>query len=186
TNGSTVSGDVTSSVTATDNVGVERVEIRSGTRLLGTALVPSSGDTWIIPWDSWALPDGPVTYTATAYDTSGNSATVEGRVIITNPPPVDTAPAKGATVIKVSGKPSAKAGKPLTVQVPRSQPVVMRIKDPAFAGAEVSVRLGSSWVTVGKMDKKGWLPALQINGPGPYLMRLQPKAGKPGYLGIFV
>lgn len=185
-NGSVVTGDVNSVVTASDDLGVERVEIRSGTRLLGTALVPSNGDTWTIPWDSWALPDGPVTYTATAYDTSGNSAMIEGRVIIKNPPAVDATSAKGATVVKVSGKPNFKAAKPLTVQVPRGQPVVMRVKDPVYAGAKVSVRLGNSWVAFGKVDKKGWVPTLQINGPGPYLMRLQPKTGKPGYLGLSV
>lgn len=185
-NGSVVTGDVASTVIATDDLGVERVEIRSGTRLLGTALVPASGDTWTIPWDSWALPNGPVTYTAAAYDTSGNSATVEGRVIIKNPPAVDAASAKGAKVVTVSGKPSAKAAKPLNMQVARSQPMVLRVKDPAYAGAKVSVRLGNSWVAFGETDKKGYVPALQVNGPGPYLMRLQPMAGKPGYLGIFV
>ena len=185
-NGSTVTGDVNSMVTATDNVGVERVEIRSGTRLLGTALVPSSGDSWTIPWDSWALPDGPVTYTATAYDTFGNATMVEGRVIVKNPPAVDAVSAKGAMVVTVSGKPSIKAATPLTVQVTRSQPVVMRVKDPVYAGAKVSVRLGNSWVAFGTVDKKGWVPTLQINGPGPYLMRLQPKTGKPGYLGLSV
>ena len=185
-NGSVVTGDVNSVVTASDDLGIERVEIRSGTRLLGTALVPSNGDTWTIPWDSWALPDGPVTYTATAYDTSGNSAMIEGRVIVKNPPAVDATSAKGATVVKVSGKPNFKAAKPLTVQVPRGQPVVMRVKDPVYAGAKVSVRLGNSWVAFGTVDKKGWVPTLQINGPGPYLMRLQPKTGKPGYLGLSV
>ncbi len=181
-NGSAVSGAVTSSVTATDNLGVERVEIRSGTRLLGTAMVPKSGDAWTVPWDSWVLPNGPITYTATAFDTSGNSASVEGRVFIENPPAVQKASAKDAEPVVVTDAPSAKATKAPAINVPRGEAVRLRVKDKAFTKAVVYVRVNTSWESFGTIDSKGWLPAWRVNGPGPYLVRLVPKKGKAGFL----
>ena len=183
-NGSTVEGSVTTTATATDDIGIERIEIRSGSRLLGTALLPASGDTWTIPWDSWALPNGPVTYTATAIDTSGRSTTVEGRVIIANPPGVEKVPAKGATTVMVTGKVSTKGPKPSPVAVEQGSRVQLRMKDKAFTGAKVFVRLGTTWVALGTVDKKGRLPALRVNGPGPYVLRLAPSTGKTGYLAL--
>lgn len=181
-NGSNVSGEVSSAVTATDNLGVERVEIRSGTRLLGMALIPASADTWTIPWDSWALPNGPITYIATAFDTSGNSASVEGRVFIENPPAVQKVSAKNVDPVVVTVALPSKATKAPSVNVPRGSAVRLRVKDKAFSKAAVYVRIGMVWESFGAADSKGWLPAWRVNGPGPYLVRLLPTQGNAGYL----
>jgi subtilisin family serine protease len=66
--GSTVSSSITVSVTATDNVGVERVELYIDGALFGTS------STWPhnFYWNTNDLPDGYYELSATGYDTSGN------------------------------------------------------------------------------------------------------------------
>jgi hypothetical protein len=67
----TLTGTVTLEATATDNVGIARVEFFGGTKSLGTdTTVP-----YQLSWNSAALPNGFHDFTAQASDLSGNSTT---------------------------------------------------------------------------------------------------------------
>ena len=67
--GSTVSGTVTVSVSATDNVAIARVDLylNSNTRLGGDSTLP-----YALSWNTTTVANGSVMLTAVAYDSSGN------------------------------------------------------------------------------------------------------------------
>ncbi|MGA0931577.1 MAG: Ig-like domain-containing protein [Candidatus Nanopelagicales bacterium] len=184
TDGASVTGTVVSRVTATDDVGVERIEIHSGTRLLATALTPSSGSSWSIPWDSWTLANGATTLTVTAYDTSGNIAQAESRLVIANPTPVEKVPSKGARPVVISMALSGNPAKPPHISVERGEATRLRLSGKVFAGAVATVRIGKTWVSLGSANPKLWLPAVRVNGPGPYLVRMTTKFGKKAYFAL--
>jgi thermitase len=68
---STVSGLVPVSVSATDNVGVSKVELRVNGALLAT----DTSSPYAFSWDSSKVANGMSNVVATAYDAAGNSAT---------------------------------------------------------------------------------------------------------------
>jgi len=106
TNGATVSGTISVSATASDDVGVTKVEFYQGSTLLQTV---TSGP-YSINWDTTTVADAAYLVTAKAYDAAGNSTTSTAvSVTVSNappPPPPDTtppavsmtAPTNGATV----------------------------------------------------------------------------------------
>src|ERR1041384_2997621 len=72
TNGATVSGTLTLSGTASDNVGVTRVEFyRDATNLLGT--VTTAPYSW--SFNTTTIPNGSHSFTCKAYDAAGNVGT---------------------------------------------------------------------------------------------------------------
>ncbi len=75
-NGATVKGTVTATVTATDNVGVTKVGIYAGTRLVGWA-TPQSGSAWTLTFNTKTsvTPNGVYVLTAKATDAAGNTGT---------------------------------------------------------------------------------------------------------------
>ena len=103
-NGAIVSGNaVTVSATASDDDGVDQVEFFAGGVSVG---VDSNGaDGWSVSWNSTGGPDGPLTLTATATDTVGQTASDSVDVTVDNLGPAVsiTAPADGATVAGVVG-----------------------------------------------------------------------------------
>jgi subtilisin family serine protease len=85
TAGQTLTGTVTLEATATDNVGIARVEFFGGTKSLGT----DTTAPYQLSWNSAALPNGPYDFTAQAFDLSGNSTTsapVNATISNTAPP----------------------------------------------------------------------------------------------------
>ena len=68
---STVSGLVPVNVTATDNVGVAKVELRVNGSLVAT----DTASPYSFSWDSTKVANGMANLTATAYDAASNSAT---------------------------------------------------------------------------------------------------------------
>jgi len=115
--GETVSGTVTVSGSASDNLGLERVEFyRDGNVLLGT----DSSAPYSISWDSASTSDGEHTLFAKACDLAGNetasaarSVTVGAAVDSTPPTVAINSPANGATVsgtVTVSGSASDNLG----------------------------------------------------------------------------
>jgi subtilisin family serine protease len=70
-NGAPVAGTVTVRARAWDNLGIRRVDFYAGNKWLGAA----AAAPYSVAWDSTALPDGPHTVIAKAYDRSGNTAT---------------------------------------------------------------------------------------------------------------
>ncbi|KFE60805.1 Ig-like domain-containing protein [Hyalangium minutum] len=96
--GATVSGTLTLNVTATDNVGVTKVEFYDGATLLAT----DATSPYTFSWATRTVPNGTHVLTAKGYDSSGNVGTVERTVTIDNdftpPTATVTAPAEGASV----------------------------------------------------------------------------------------
>jgi hypothetical protein len=100
-NGSTISGTITLSANASDNVGVTKVEFyRDGTTLVGTATI----SPYSVTDNTTGLANGSHSYTAKAYDAAGNSTVSAASTVTVNnadttPPTVSlTAPANGSTV----------------------------------------------------------------------------------------
>ena len=91
--GGTVSGIVPINVTASDNVGVTRVDLLvSGTLLASDASAP-----YAFSWDSTALAGSSASLVARAYDAAGNAASSTAVVVSVGggtipPPPADTTP----------------------------------------------------------------------------------------------
>src|SRR5437764_10211696 len=79
--GSTVSGIVAVAVSAADNVGVTRVELRANTALVGT----KTTSPYQFNWDSAAVANGAVTLMASAFDAAGNTASATANVNVLNP-----------------------------------------------------------------------------------------------------
>jgi hypothetical protein len=101
--GATVSGTITVSASATDNVGVVGVQFKLDGTNLGAEVTAAP---YAISWNTTGATNGSHTLTAVARDAAGNTATstavsitVSNAASDTTPPTVSiTAPAKGATI----------------------------------------------------------------------------------------
>ncbi|MBA4180762.1 MAG: peptidase S8 [Anaerolinea sp.] len=99
---SVVTGTVTATAVASDNVGVTKVEFYVDGALKGTA----TASPYSTSWNTTVVADGSHSLTAKAYDAAGNSASsalvtvsVQNLAVDSTPPTVSiTAPASGATV----------------------------------------------------------------------------------------
>ncbi len=69
--GATLAGTVTAAASATDDVGVTKVEFYAGTTLVGTA----TAAPYTVAWDTTTVPDGQYALTAKAWDDAGNKTT---------------------------------------------------------------------------------------------------------------
>src|SRR5262252_4057420 len=103
-NGATVSGTVTVSASASDNVGVAGVQFTLDGANLGAE---DTASPYSVSWNTTGVANGSHTLTATARDAAGNRTTSAAvTVTVNNGPPPDTtppsvnitAPANGATV----------------------------------------------------------------------------------------
>jgi chitodextrinase len=82
-NGSTVSGTITVSGTASDNVGVTKVNLRIDDTFAQTDDAPP----WSFSWDTTAIPDGNHNLTLKAFDAAGNEGVSPAvTVTVANPP----------------------------------------------------------------------------------------------------
>jgi subtilisin family serine protease len=97
--GAVLSGTVSLSATASDNVGVTKVEFYEGTTLLGA----DASSPYSYSWNTRNVANGPYLLTVKAYDAAGNISTADRTVTADNdfvPPTVAlTAPEMGATLI---------------------------------------------------------------------------------------
>jgi Bacterial Ig domain len=95
---STVSGTITIAASATDDVGVARVEFRADNTVLANLTAPP----YTVSWNSTSVLDGTHYLFVTAYDTAGQSSGATLNVTVRNdytaPTTTLTAPASGATV----------------------------------------------------------------------------------------
>ena len=103
-NGTTVSGTVSVSANASDNVGVAGVQFELDGSALGSEVTSAP---YSLSWDSTTVPNGSHSLTAVARDAAGNRTTATSVTVTvsnsgggdTTPPTVTmTAPANGATV----------------------------------------------------------------------------------------
>jgi hypothetical protein len=97
--GTLVSGTVGVAVSAADNVGVTRVDLRVN----GATVATSNVAPYQFSWNSTTRPDGPATLTAVAFDAAGNSKASTGLGVTvandkTAPVLAITSPANGAIV----------------------------------------------------------------------------------------
>ena len=114
TSGATVSGSITVSATASDNVGVAKVELYNDGRVIGT----KTSAPYSVSVDTSTLANGSTTFGARAYDAAGNvglapQVTVTVNNTTTPPPPPPT------TSGKLLWSPPALTN-PTTVQVTNS------------------------------------------------------------------
>lgn len=79
-NGATVSGTITVSANASDNVGVSRVELSVDGSLVGT----STASPYQVSWNTTSVGNGGHTVTAKAFDAAGNSASSSASVTVSN------------------------------------------------------------------------------------------------------
>ena len=92
--GTAVSGTVEITANASDDVGVTKVEIGAGDQTLATF----GSAPYVVQWDTCKVADGPVTLTATATDTVGQTGTNSVQVVVDNSaPPVLTGTAGEGT-----------------------------------------------------------------------------------------
>jgi thermitase len=111
--GSVVTGQIPVDVSATDNVGVAKVELRVNGSLVGTDTTAPYG----FSWDTTKLANGNATLAVTAYDAAGNAAsqsvgvTVSNVVAVDTTPPVVTvlSPGNGSSIVGTSVTVSASA-----------------------------------------------------------------------------
>jgi peptidoglycan/xylan/chitin deacetylase (PgdA/CDA1 family) len=87
--GATVSGQLTLTANAADDVAMNRVEFYAGTKLIATV----SSAPYETVWNSADEANGPVTLTAKAYDAAGNAASDAVTVTVSNQPADTTPPA---------------------------------------------------------------------------------------------
>lgn len=87
--GGTVSSSVTVTITASDNVGVDHVELYNGATLIAS----STTAPYTFTWDTKTVADGAATLTAYAYDTKGNKGTSAGVTVTVSNAVDSTAPA---------------------------------------------------------------------------------------------
>jgi hypothetical protein len=94
-NGATVSGKVTVSANATDNVGVAGVQFKLDGANLG-AVVTGAGPVYSVSWDTTTVSNASHTLATVATDTAGNSATSASISVTVSNPPVITSVTAGA------------------------------------------------------------------------------------------
>ena len=183
---SMVKGTVTFDIEATDDVGIDRVEIRlSGMLVASSTTPPVSGDIWRLTWDSTPFGAGYTIATVNVYDTSGNLTSVERQIVLDNPPPLTKAKgkaAKKAKMIAMTQLPEPTIPKAPTVDVPLKKPFTVKLKGKDLAGAAITIRLGISWSTFGTVSQTRTLPALRITVPGTYRVRLDLTNGKTRFV----
>jgi YVTN family beta-propeller protein len=104
--GGTVSGVITISASASDNVGVTRVDLAVN----GTVVASDSAAPWQFAWDSHGVADGAVQLKAIAYDAAGNSGAsapvtvTVGNASVPPPPAADTTPPIVSIVSPLGGQ----------------------------------------------------------------------------------
>ncbi len=99
TNGATVTGSITISANASDNVGVTNVEFYRGTTLIGS----DSTSPYSVSWDTTTVTNGSYSLTSRAFDAAGNNT---------------TSTAVSVTVSNVAGPPALTASFDATRQAP--------------------------------------------------------------------
>ncbi|XXF77002.1 Ig-like domain-containing protein [Myxococcaceae bacterium GXIMD 01537] len=139
--GATVGGTATLSATASDDIGVSRVEFYAGATLVGS----DTTEPYSVAWDTTGFASGNQTLTARAYDTGGNStlsAAVQVRVDNVAPTVALTTPVEGAPV---SGTLSLTATASDDVGISR----VEFHADGVLVGSDTSAPYAVTWNTAG-------------------------------------
>jgi hypothetical protein len=137
TSGALVNGSVTVTASASDNLGVARVEFLQGSTVVFT-------DTAAPYSFTWSAPNGPATLTARAYDAAGNAATANVSFTVDGLQPTVsiTAPTSGTTV---SGTVTVSANATDNTAVSR----VSFYANGTLIGTDTTAPFSVSWNTTG-------------------------------------
>jgi hypothetical protein len=162
--GATVSGVVTISASATDDVGVAGVEFQ----LDGGPPVPDTTAPYSISWDTTGTSNGSHTLTAMAQDTAGNRTTsAPVTVTVFNGPPPDTTPPTVAITSPASG---ATVAGPVTISADASDNVgVVGVEFSLDGGpgvADTTAPYSISWDTTGTSNGSHTLTAIAQDAAG--------------------
>ncbi len=96
TSGQTVSGSITVSATAADNVGVAGVQFELDGTNLGSE---DTASPYLISWNTTDTSNGSHTLTATARDAAGNQTTSAGITVTVNNDTIPPSPPSGVVII---------------------------------------------------------------------------------------
>jgi subtilisin family serine protease len=181
--GTDVYGVVLVDVSASDNVGVTRVDLYAGGVLVGS----ETGAPYAFSWDTAVSPDGPVMLEARAFDAAGNVAAAEVSVTVANTaqpiadrtPPIVTilSPASGTLVVG-----------PMRISVSASDDTGVNSIELSINGRPVAVSSGSALTF-------DWDPYAGVRGigqmkkiPGPYTITavVSDEAGNAASTSVFV
>ncbi len=164
--GSTVSGTITVSATASDNVGVVGVQFRLDGAGLGT-----EGTTapYSVTWDTTTASNGSHTLTVVARDAAGNTATsAPVTVTVSNGPPPDTTP---PTVSITSPASESTVSGTITVSAMASDNVgvvgvLFQVDGVALGAEDATVPYAISWDTTTAPDGSHTLTAVARDDAG--------------------
>ena len=96
----TVSGNVTLTVSATDNIGLSKAEFKSEGKVIGTASMSGKSSTVDFILDTENLENKAHTITATVYDTAGKASnTIDLNIVTNNENPAPIAVISGASTV---------------------------------------------------------------------------------------
>ena len=96
----TVSGNVTLTVSATDNIGLSKAEFKADGKVLGTATMSGKSATVDFILDTENLENKAHTITATVYDTAGKASnTIDLNIVTNNENPAPIAVISGASAV---------------------------------------------------------------------------------------
>ena len=96
----TVSGNVTLTVSATDNIGLSKAEFKADGKVLGTATMSGKSATVDFILDTENLTNGTHKITATVYDTAGKASnTIDLNIVTNNENPAPIAVISGASTV---------------------------------------------------------------------------------------
>jgi thermitase len=130
---SNVAGLVPVSVNASDNLGVARVDLYAGGKLLGSDTTVPYG----FSWDTAGLPDGQTTLEARAVDAAGNFGSAKVTVTVAN----DTL---APSVSIVNPQPGAVITSPITISASATDDKRVAKISLAINGKEVALTYGST------------------------------------------
>lgn len=165
--GATVTGTVTVTASATDDVGVARVELYlDGTTLIGS----KTAAPWAVSWDTTKTAAGTHALSAKAFDAAGNSATsAPVSVNVAAPAPPDTTAPTAALTSPASGSTIARRSK-TTISASASDNVgVARVDftvDGTIACSSAAAPFSCSWAVGGKAGKTYQLRAIAWDAAG--------------------
>jgi len=186
-NGITVSGVVSVSASATDNVGVAGVQFRLNGGNLGAE---DTTPGYSISWDTRAVSNGNYTLTAVARDTSNNVATASAVSITVNntgappPPPPPTTAANIIVVTDQSG--TTQTNRAISVARPFRQGEIAQYVQAAVDGVTVLTQtdVKNRWPdnSVKFAIVSFVIPSLSANGSVEVSFSNQPVGNNSGYL----
>jgi thermitase len=161
---SSVSGSVTVAVNATDNVGVERVELKVN----GTVVGVDSASPFSFSWNSAGSPNGMSTLVATAFDKAGNATA-------SNPVAVNVANA-APPVVKDTAPPVVKIDNPVAGSVSGTVSVSVHATDNSgAAGIKQSLYIDNALVANGTGGSLAYNWRTRRTGTGTHTVKVVAK-----------